>query len=667
MANRFAKYRIDATTAEAPATVEQPAAASNRFLKYAQPDQAEAAQSAAGTFRDLPAEPREGESGRSFELDSTNIPAANGSGDETEAFRSTFLPFKFDPAKDKGNIGAMRAAVEEAKGNPLFWINPFPVIGSLLSARGVELAVPGAITEPLEANSRGIENDYAPGEEGERQRAHDALVTAGAMVGGRAAPKLTETPAAPRWTARAPGADSQAGRAPITPRSAPAQSPQQEALEAAARRGVEIPVGASDSPVVRSVAGVVKDVPVVGQPLVKAGQKAYEQVKSGVKGVADELGGASVEMAGGQLSDDLVGWVKTLSKEEANRLYDPVDAIAAKARAPLVNTSNFIRDFEQQAAESFVQLPTVIKQVKAATQAKNVSYRGLMRLRTEIGDRLSGDITPEPGMSKRMLNGLYASLTDDLNLLLGRVKGGKEAWQSANDAYKGQIAAKRDALTKIVGAKGDATPAQVIDTLVKMAGTKRSADLEKLRTAKEVAGSEAWDALGATVIDRLGETPKGWSLAKFRTDYGKLDESAKSVLFRPEHKAALDDFYKIGGPFEALDRLGNPSGSGRMGAMVTAGVGAVSALPLLLKSAAGGYVLAKVLAKPMAVRALSKYARTAERAAMRPGRAADAAMAGAEQELQSSWQRAGIIQSGRSIAQSVGAGEAESSEEDGLI
>lgn len=530
-------------------------------------------------------------------------------GDSAEG-RAAMLPFEI--GADQGNAGAVRSIVDASQSNPLSWLNPIPtLVGGYLKGRGIEAAVPAAVTEPLEANMRGLTNSYAPGQED--QRARDALTVGLTGMSPLRAPNPVAAAEANPWRS-APRA------APEAPAPTVA-TPQQEALEAAARRGIEIPRGASDNFAVRSIAGTLKEIPGVGTPLVKAGRKAYGEIEGGVKGVADDLGGGSVEQAGGALRDDINAWVKTISKDEGDAIYAPVRKIIKNERAPVSRTGVLVREIDKEAAESFLDPPAALNKVRAAVAAnEGLTYNGMSRLRSEIGQMLSGEIVPEGGMSMPTLKRLYGALSEDMAFLAKKAGGkkGEEAWRSANTQFRDKIAARRGALLKIVGKKGDATPAQVVDTLVTMAGSKRGADMSRLLLARQTAGKEAWDALGATIIERMGQSKDGWSLARFRTDYSKLNENAKSVLFSREHKAALDDYFKIGGPFEALEKLGNPSGSGRLGSIVAGGTAAITALPLLLKSAAGGYVLSRILAKPMAVKALGQYARAAENAAKSP-------------------------------------------------
>ena len=71
-----------------------------------------------------------------------------------------------------------------------------------------------------------------------------------------------------------------AGRGKTQP-AANAPTPRQDALQAADRIGVTVPVAAaSDSSIIKGTAGALKEIPLVGQPLVQASEKALTGLES---------------------------------------------------------------------------------------------------------------------------------------------------------------------------------------------------------------------------------------------------------------------------------------------------------------------------------------------------------------------------------------------------
>jgi hypothetical protein len=516
-----------------------------------------------------------------------------------DKFRFSLLPFSFDAEQDQGNA----AGISGAMSNAAFGLPG--LIAGYASARGVDLAVPGVIEDLAkgigalpETLRRSMNNDYPAGPEGEAQRERDALEIAPLMMG------------IPPGAGRAiPGVVGAAAKKAVPAASGVSRN---EALQAAERLNVKVPTAAaSDSYAVQTAGAALKELPVVGTPLVKAARAATDTLDSTAAGIADDLGAGSVLAAGHAIKDDAVTWLKTLSKDEAAEIYKPVDDLVKNATGPLSRTGVAVREIVKQSQESGLKPPQVVGVMKDAL-GKDMTYRAMQNLRTQIGDQISGAITPEPGMSKRALKAVYAGLSDDIEFLVGRAAGekGKVAWAQANDAFKTRIAAKRDALTKIVGAEGDVTPEAVVSRLVQMAGAKKGANAAGLLTAKETVSTEAWSELGSAAVAQMGRDKDGFSVAKFRTEWSKLSDAGKSALLSPEHRQALDDIATVGSKFENLTKMGNPSRSGIIG-LTGAGAGFAVIDPLtLIQTVAAGRLLAHVLARPATAKTASRWATT---------------------------------------------------------
>jgi hypothetical protein len=332
------------------------------------------------------------------------------------------------------------------------------------SEGGVHLSVPGMILEPWRAFNRGLARESLRGmrnEDGtpidiDAAQSADAQMAAGIMNPGSRT--LTTAPAV------------------VAPKTA-----RQTAIDAANRLEVPVPRGAAGSRAEQIVSGALAETPVVGSPLQKASATAIDKLDDTRAGIVDELGSGSVKAAGDAVKDDTIKWVKTVSKDEAAKIFEPVDKLVGDAKGPLSRTAVAAKSLIKDATESGLPPPAIVAQLKKALEMPDgLSYRAMQRLRTEIGDRISGDIVPEPGMSKRALKAIYAGLSDDLEFLVGKAGGkeGKAAWKTANEAFQTEIAKRRDDLTKIVGTDGNASAEAVAERLFTMAGAKGGADLE---------------------------------------------------------------------------------------------------------------------------------------------------------------------------------------------
>lgn len=510
---------------------------------------------------------------------------------QPEAFTLNMLPLRFDPANDAGFVAAARNAAI---------LGPTPAaLVSFLRGRGLGLAVPKMIIDVLQANDRGIAGAYAEGEEGQRQRTQDGLAVAGSMIG-----MPPGVGAAAKAIPAAAGAMSDAAPAAVGVGS------REAALQAAERIGVDVPRAAAGGYVERATGAALRDLPVVGDPLVKASEKALGQLEGAANKVADDLGGSSALSAGYAAKDSIVDWVTNVSKAEADEIYRPARELIGDTTAPLTNTQQAVDQLTRQAAEIGQQPPTVVNYLNPAIARGPLTFEQMQTLRTQIGDRISGSIVPEPGTNKTALKVAYKALTDDIDALAAQSGDkAKLAWQQANDTFRTQIAAKRDRLTKIVGLEGEANPELVAQRLTEMAGAKRGADIERLRAARETMSNEAWGELGSSVVANLGRSKDGFSLGRFRTDYAKLSDDGKALLFGPEHRQALDDIATVSKQFEQLDRLANHSRTAVSGSIFGAGYAAITSPLQVLASALGGRALSTILARPATARAVANYAK----------------------------------------------------------
>ena len=431
----------------------------------------------------------------------------------------------------------------------------------------------------------------------------------------------------------------------------PGLTPRTAALQAAERRGIEVPAGAAfENFALRSTAGALKEVPVVGTPIVKAANKATSEIERQVGQLGDDLGSKSMLNAGESLRDDIAQWIKVVSKDEAEDLYAPVEALVnQQAKMPLRVTRRIAQEIVDEAKESGLRAPSIIGELETALKGE-LSWKGLQNLRTQIGDRLSGDIAPEAGMSKRALKAIYGGLSEDMAWFAKKNGGDKglRAWQSANEAFEQHIAQRREALSKIIGRDAGNSPESIVEKLVTMAGSKQGADITRVLLAKTTVGRRSWEELGSAIIGRMGHTKDGFSIAHFRTAYEKLSPNGKDALFgRSDVRKTLDDLALVGKQFEDLQKLGNPSGSGRLGSIIGGGAYAIAAPQLALANAIGGYALARVLAKPATAKAASRWMRAYLMSATPGNQAAATVLTQASRQLEEAMQREGIQGEGR--------------------
>lgn len=410
----------------------------------------------------------------------------------------------------------------------------------------------------------------------------------------------------------------------LVPRAAPAvaadaaKSGSQEIIAAGNRINTPIPkfLATEDMTTQRLAAGL-RNIPGAGDKIVKATQQTTDALGSSAKQLSESLGTGSQEVAGSAAKDAITGWVTDGSKKVASRLYDAVDPLVDQSfTRELHATRNAVSEIMAKRANSKIPGKSpAVGTVMDAVQSGGLNYEGIKGLRTFIGDMTPQEMVAK-GIAPKEAERLYAAMTEDLKGTILDAGGPQAlaAFEKANGVFD-MIAARRKALGKIVGMAGDAAPEAVFSRLVSYAGSKSSADIGRLMSARKAMGQEAWSEVASAVVSKLGRDPQGnFSADRFFTAYGNLAPAAKSALFKTGKEnvgRSLDDINTVvKGIREKVTRFGNPSGTAQnlIGASMA---GMVFTDPThILKALAGlvgGNAMATALAKPAQAKAIANY------------------------------------------------------------
>lgn len=427
------------------------------------------------------------------------------------------------------------------------------------------------------------------------------------------------------------------------PKMAPASANAGDEIARASQRlGVPIPrAAATDSIPVKASAGAVAQIPVVGTPLVKASKDATTGLDNAARNVATSYGEPERFAAGTSAKGGLVNWITDKSRDIADRVYGNVDQhINPNFSAPLGETRKAVQGILGERGQAFLPSGKAVDMVSDAIKpASTLTYEGVKRLRTAVGEALDGGIVPE-GMSKGDLKRIYGALTSDLRANVAQSGGAKavDAFDKANRLFE-QIAARRSTLAKIVGTDGGAQPEAVLDRLISMASASRGGDLSKLSQARKAIGAEGWNDVAAAAVNKLGRaSPEAdFSGERFLTAWGNLSPAGKQLLFKSTGKAdlasALDDIATLSKAHKSLMQFGNPSGTGRA-VTFTGMAGAMWANPIAtLSGALGGYGMARIFASPVAAKSTAKWLSAVNKAAKSSSPARIALVMGATRNL----------------------------------
>jgi len=402
-------------------------------------------------------------------------------------------------------------------------------------------------------------------------------------------------------------------RQPAAPAAA-APSATSEMLQAANRQGVQVPrYLASEGTMVPQVAAGLKNVPWASEPIERSATGMLEQLGAARGRIAGAP--ATSEMAGEAASRGLADWIKTGSQKPVGAAYEAAgDLINPATRVPLESTADMVAQI--MAERTSARLPGKSKAIESVMQAvqdpAGMDYAGTKLLRTSLGERTPQELAVS-GISPVEHKRIYGALSKDLGNVV-RAAGGPQAfgkWQEAN-ALARLTSMQRQALSKIVGSEGQNAPEAVFSKLLNYAGSKSTADINRLALAKRAMGPEAWGELGSAMINRLGggAADGSFSADRFVTAYGNLSPRAKNELFSPQQRGALEDLFTVAKFMQQrVTRYANPSGTSRGlfgGGMLT---GAFLDPISIIGSAVGSKLVAEALSRPAIAHAAAEASR----------------------------------------------------------
>jgi len=396
---------------------------------------------------------------------------------------------------------------------------------------------------------------------------------------------------------------------------------------------VNVPAAvASDSMSAQRAAAAVANVPIAGNPLVRAADDTVQGLAQKARDVASEYGSSSALTGGESASSGIRNWITGKSAETSAKFYDRVDnlvdpAVTTQLSATRAKAQSILA---RRANANITEASDAVRRVEEAiTNPAGLNYQGIKDLRTYIGEMVDGKRLLPADLRPSELKQIYEGLSQDLSSAV-RAAGGPravDAFNRANTHYR-LVSERREALAKIVGADGNVPPEQVFERLVSMAGNSSKADINRLAQARKAMGKDDWNEVASGLIARMGQTEDAtgnviFSPQRFLTAYQtKLSPAGRNLLFRSGGKEDiapyLDDIAKISGRFRELQRFSNPSGTGQ----TLAGAVGLSGLwvepTTAISAAVGTNIMARVLARPATAASTAQWSRRYEIALREP-------------------------------------------------
>ena len=398
-------------------------------------------------------------------------------------------------------------------------------------------------------------------------------------------------------------------------------TPQNSVTRDAQNLDIELPQFMEGYRPTESIAAKMGAIPFVGDDINRAVGRARTQTAASSRTIANAVSPANVQDAGDNVRNAMTARVGDGARAAQDRVYAPVNQAMQNVVAPLNGTRQAAATLaaQQDAAASPLHQRAIAEVADALNRPQGLSFDGITRLRTRIGAMIDNGVDPENRTARAGLQAIYAGLTQDMEAAVTQ-QGGARAqalWQRAN-AVTRQIAERRDVVARIVGTDGDRAGEGIVDRIISLASTKSTADAARLGQARRAAGADAWRDLSANAIGRLGRNQSNeFSPDIFLKNFRQLSDEGRRVLFQstgePGLLLALQALANVSSRLQRFNKLGNPSGTGG----VTALVGALGAVPydggITLATALGTRGIGALMSRPAIVRNVTAHAQAMER------------------------------------------------------
>jgi len=184
------------------------------------------------------------------------------------------------------------------------------------------------------------------------------------------------------------------------------------------------------------------------------------------------------------------------------------------------------------------------------------------------------------------------------------------AEEASRDSVLGEL---KGTISKALGASHNLSGEAIVERISRMAHTEGGADIHTLLSIKHIIAREspeAWDGVAASILDRMGNTKDGFSLAHWRSEWAKFSENGRRALFPQEHIDALNDIDTYGRKLEASMR-GNTSKTAVWGTYAAMAAQLIHAPLSLAAELAGVGSAAWLLAKPARAKVTASWLKQA--------------------------------------------------------
>lgn len=345
-----------------------------------------------------------------------------------------------------------------------------------------------------------------------------------------------------------------------------------ELVEAGQRQGVEVlPADVGGAMTRRFTAGAVQT-PFGSGPIVRAADRAQEQAGARLGAIAQAEGAPLRQEAFGEVGQQAATGYIERSGQAARESYGAARDMAQglRVRAPQA-VSNIDRQLAELAptANTDATLITGLQRLRADLASEgdlsDLSIDSIRRLRTSTRAEAQSEGLRATDYQRRAGQVLNALSDDIYSHLRGGNRAAADAFRAADRAYAERLATIDDVMEQVIGPNGDRSAEAVARRLSALARGD-SARLGRFLNAVE---PEEAGIIRGSLINEIGRANSGaqnaagdaFSFNTFLSNWDKLPERSRNLLFRGEHRQAVEDLARLAEGARATRSYANTSGT----------------------------------------------------------------------------------------------------------
>jgi len=403
-------------------------------------------------------------------------------------------------------------------------------------------------------------------------------------------------------------------------------SPAAKAAQTAVELGAPLPRGiATDNTGLQAVTQAARQLPYVGTKigdrLANTSQAASERIAGDA---ADLSGGITARPDVGETLREPMSGIIQANKKTIDDNFNGLRA-AVDTEAPIApnNLRQAVIDIARSRQASGWQNPAAGLDNFVNLVGDGASFSGLQRARSELADTIDFGAA-HGGFTAGDKKQLMAAISKDMETAVRTNARGDpdeaiSLYKNANDVFK-KLSGENNNVSALLGTKRDSLLAGQIIT----AANGKTGDPVLLATLKRGLPEADFNRVSGTVLSEMGKNQAGeFSLPLFAKAWSQVGERQKNILFGQSAKN-YDDIANLASFLKGADQFRNTSNTAGAGTLAAVGsalaTGTVAAVQMgsmvPLESAgvvlAGGYMLAKALARPAGAAAVARMARAAQ-------------------------------------------------------